>query len=58
MLFKILYDILTGLYYIHSEGFIHGGLKPSNILINEFGNIKLSGFSLSCPIQIKKYRLL
>jgi len=40
-------DIVKSLVYLHSNGIIFGDLKPSNILVNEYGTLKLSDFGLS-----------
>lgn len=44
-------DICKSLLYLHSNGIIFGDLKPSNILINEYGTLKLSDFGLSKRLQ-------
>ena len=41
----MLYQILSGVKYIHSMNIAHGDLKPSNILINEDCSIKISNFN-------------
>ncbi|KAL2938327.1 Mitogen-activated protein kinase 3 [Bienertia sinuspersici] len=44
-----LYQILRGLKYIHSANLIHNDLKPSNLLVNENCDLKISGFHLAWP---------
>jgi serine/threonine-protein kinase ULK4 len=44
------HDIMSGLQYLHSRGYIYGDLKPSNVLINEYGILKLCDFGLSSSI--------
>ncbi|KAL9648682.1 hypothetical protein ABK040_016309 [Willaertia magna] len=40
-------DIVQGLQYVHSKGVVYCDLKPSNILIDGCGILKLSGFGLA-----------
>lgn len=40
-------DLVSALSYLHSEGVIFCDLKPGNILLNEFSNLKLCDFGLS-----------
>lgn len=44
---SILYQILNGLFYLHSADVIHRDLKPGNILVNAHGNIKICDFGLA-----------
>lgn len=45
------YELLEGLSYLHSQGVIYCDLKPSNVLLNEYGTLKLSDFGLSKKIN-------
>ncbi len=36
--------------YMHSKGIIYCDMKPSNILMNEYGNLKYGDFGLSKKI--------
>lgn len=40
-------DLLSALQYLHSRSTIHCDLKPSNILLDEDGTLKLGGFSVA-----------
>ena len=44
---SIMVMILKGLQYLHLQKKFHGGIKPSNILINNEGVIKLSDYNIS-----------
>ncbi|XP_026471784.1 STE20-related kinase adapter protein alpha-like [Ctenocephalides felis] len=39
----ILRDVINGLDYVHSKGFIHRGIRGSHMLINHLGTVLLSG---------------
>ena len=41
------YQILSGLNYMHSTGYIHRDLKPSNILLDKNGFLKICNFRKS-----------
>lgn len=40
--------MVNGLQFLHQtkNGIIHGNMKPSNVLIDAFGNIRLSDFGI------------
>lgn len=40
-------DVLKGLHFIHSAGFIHRDLKSPNLLVDRSWNIKIADFGLS-----------
>ena len=44
---SIIIMVLKGLQYLHLQKKYHGGIKPSNILINNEGVVKLSDFNIS-----------
>lgn len=43
----IVYNILSGLNYIHSTNVLHRDLKPANILVNEDCEVKICDFGLA-----------
>lgn len=45
---------MSGLYELHKNSYIYEDLKPSNILIDEYGKLKLSNFGLSQAISVIK----
>lgn len=44
---EIVRQILDGLGYAHGQGVVHRDVKPSNILINDDGRIKISDFGIA-----------
>ncbi|KAF9764410.1 putative cAMP-dependent protein kinase catalytic subunit [Nosema granulosis] len=48
-------EIISGLAYIHQNGFIYRDLKPENILLTPSGHIKLTDFGFSIRGTEKTY---
>eukprot|EP01032_Pedospumella_encystans_P015998 gene15998-18271_t len=46
----IAYSILRALHHINSKGYIHGDIKPSNVLLDAAGGVKLSDFGSACKL--------
>jgi serine/threonine protein kinase/Rieske Fe-S protein len=47
----LLHQIIEGLNYAHSRGFIHGTLKPANIVWREDDTLQVAGFGLMHMLQ-------
>jgi len=54
----ILRDTLRGLSALHEQGFVHGDIKPTNIMINRQGTVKLVDFGRAVRIGEKVNILL
>ena len=44
-------QLLLGLKTLHQNGIIHCNLKPSNIIIDEFGNVKICDFKKALNVN-------
>lgn len=44
-------DLCNGLQYVHSRGYVYADLKPSNVLVNEYGTLMLCDFGLARKVQ-------
>lgn len=54
---SLLFQLLSGVSYLHEECVIHRDLKPSNLLLNKSGLLKIADFGISreCGNPIKPY---
>jgi eukaryotic-like serine/threonine-protein kinase len=43
---RIAHEIASGLAYAHLEGVVHGGIKPSNIIVLRSGAVKITDFGM------------
>lgn len=46
---RIVHDAASGLAHAHLEGVVHGGLKPSNIIVLRSGLAKITDFGIGEP---------
>jgi eukaryotic-like serine/threonine-protein kinase len=54
---KIFCQIARGLAHMHSRGFVHADIKPSNILVNEKDEVKIIDLGQGCPVGTVKQRI-
>ncbi|XP_057823980.1 CBL-interacting protein kinase 23 isoform X3 [Cryptomeria japonica] len=56
---KYFQQLITAVDYCHSRGVSHRDLKPENLLLDSYGNLKVSDFGLSAlPQQVREDGLL
>ncbi|KAG9312190.1 kinase-like domain-containing protein [Chiua virens] len=51
----LLYEVSSGLAYLHSHQIVHGDIKPGNILINDDGHAVLTDFGLSIVLEMSGF---
>lgn len=44
-------DICRGLAYVHSQHYVHGDLKPANLLISNKGRLKIGDFGTAKKLR-------
>lgn len=47
----IIFEMICGLFYVHSLGYIHLDIKPSNFFVDEFGTVKIGDFGMSAKLD-------
>lgn len=51
---KYFQQLVAAVDYCHSRGVYHRDLKPENLLLDEFGNLKVTDFGLSALVDCKR----
>ncbi|KAI3466746.1 hypothetical protein Pfo_023409 [Paulownia fortunei] len=51
---KYFQQLIAAVDFCHSRGVFHRDLKPENLLLDEFGNLKVSDFGLSALLDSKR----
>lgn len=51
MLAAISLQVLRGLDHLHSRRLLHNDIKPGNILVNQFGDVKVTDFGITAPLE-------
>lgn len=54
---KLFHQVALGLTHMHSRGYVHADIKPSNILVTEDKLIKIIDLGQGCPIGTVKARI-
>ena len=54
---EILSQVANALQHAHREGIVHRDIKPSNIVIDAYGNIKLTDFGIAGPPHDKEVNI-
>lgn len=52
----VLSGVLKGLRAAHAAGFVHGDMKPENVLITDTGDVKVTDFGLARAIEAGDFR--
>ena len=47
-----MFQILSGVDFLHSHRIVHRDLKPQNLLVNSKGEIKLADFGLARAFSV------
>lgn len=50
----IMWELASALSFLHSQGYLHLDIKPSNVLLRPEGGVWLGDFGLSCYVESTK----
>jgi serine/threonine protein kinase len=50
----LLYNLLCSLNFLHSANIMHRDVKPGNILVDDFCQVKICDFGLSRTVLLDK----
>ena len=51
------HDVAAALTHLHALGYVHGDIKPNNIIVAEDGTVKIIDFGQSCAVGTIKERI-
>ncbi len=54
---RIFSQVARGLAHMHSRGFVHADMKPSNVLVTEEDIVKIIDLGQACPVGTVKKRI-
>jgi eukaryotic-like serine/threonine-protein kinase len=54
---KVFCQVARGLAHMHSRGFVHADLKPTNILVTDKDEVRIIDLGQGCPIGTVKKRI-
>ena len=52
---KITLQMVSALYYLHSNGFVHRNVNPRNVIVSDGFDVKLCGFSFSVTKRNRQF---
>ncbi|KKL82053.1 hypothetical protein LCGC14_1988620 [marine sediment metagenome] len=54
---RVFIVVADALAHMHARGFLHGDIKPNNIILADDGTVKIIDFGQSCPMGTIKERI-
>jgi serine/threonine-protein kinase len=54
---QIFKQVAEGLHHMHTRGYVHADIKPSNVLVSEDAFVKIIDLGQGCPIGTVKKRI-
>jgi serine/threonine-protein kinase len=54
---RVFHQVALGLAHMHTRGFVHADIKPSNLLVTEHDQVKIIDLGQGCPVGTVKKRI-